>query len=317
MRKFRIGSRDAGCIALGSSYFGTTWAEEDCFRLMDRFLELGGDCLDTARVYGAWFNDQYGAAERVIGKYLEDKRLQGKVIVVTKGGNPLPQSIYTRRLSRGEIIDDIKRSLDDLRLAKIDMYLLHRDDEDRSAGEIIETMNELLSLGYTSGIGCSNWRSDRIREANRYAVEHGLRGFEVSQIQWSLAETTPELYGDDTIVCMNESEYEFYKSEKFPLMAYASQAKGFFAKGAVGGVESLGKKALERFGTEKNLRRLEIVKRLSEEKRISPAAIALQVITDSELLPMAIIGCRTIEQLEDTLSPANLTSQELEMLRKG
>ncbi len=315
MRTFRIGEKAATCIALGSSYFGTTWEESRCFDLMDRYIELGGTCLDTARVYGAWFDHQFGAAEKTIGKYLDSRRLKDKIAVVTKGAHPMPETMHVGRLSRTEIIDDISRSLEALRSDKVDLYLLHRDDMSRDVGDIIETMNELLSRGYTDSVGCSNWTHKRIREANAYAVSHGLRPFEVSQIQWSLADTSPEMYGDDTLVCMTDEEYDFYKTEKFPLMAYASQAKGFFAKGARGGIEALNAKAMARFGTEKNIERLEKVKKLSEEKNESPAAISLQYITDSELKPIAIIGCSSVSQLEDTMSKATLSREELDWLK--
>lgn len=317
MRTFRIGNKDATCVALGSSYFGTTWEESRCFDLMDRYIELGGNCLDTARVYGAWFDHQFSAAEKTIGKYLDMRGLSGKIAVVTKGAHPMPETMHTGRLSKSDIMEDISYSLDALRMDKVDLYLLHRDDENRDVGDIMETTNELLSRGYTDSIGCSNWTAKRIREANAYALSHGMRPFEVSQIQWSLADTSPAMYGDDTLVCMSDEEYEFYKNEKFPLMAYASQAKGFFAKGARGGLEALNEKAMARFGTQKNIERLMRVKQIAEARNESPAAISMQAITDSELKPLAIIGCSSVSQLEDTMSKTSLTEKELNWLRNG
>jgi len=319
MRTFKIGNKDATCIALGSSYFGSTWEESLCFDLMDKYIELGGNCLDTARCYGAQAGalDTNGAAERTVGKYLDARGLKGKIAVVTKGAFPGIETMHISRLSRGEILDDIKHSLNDLRMDKVDLYLLHRDDVNCEVGPIMETLNELLELGYTDSIGCSNWTSKRIREANEYAAAHGLKPMQVSQIQWSLAQTTPQMQGDETLVCMNDEEYAFYKKEKFQVMAFASQAKGFFAKGCVSGLESINAKAMKRFGTEENIKRLMRVKQLSEEKGVSPGALSLKYITENELQPLAIIGCSKVSQIEDTMSACTLTKEEADWLRNG
>lgn len=104
--------------------------------------------------------------------------------------------------------------------------------------------------------GCSNWHSERIEQANKYAEQKGLCGFSSSQIQWSLAHTTE----DFDIVIMDQKEYEYYLNSSRPIFAYASQAQGFFPKVAKGGLEALSKKTRNRFGCEDNLKRLEVLK---------------------------------------------------------
>jgi len=100
-------------------------------------------------------------------------------------------------------------------------------------------------------------------------------------------------------------------------MAFASQAKGFFAKGCVSGLESINAKAMKRFGTEENIKRLMRVKQLSEEKGVSPGALSLKYITENELQPLAIIGCSKVSQIEDTMSACTLTKEEADWLRNG
>ena len=81
------------------------------------------------------------------------------------------------RLGREDIRGDLAASLDALGTDCVDVYWLHRDDERRDVGDIMETMQSLIDDGWTRRIGTSNWRPARIREANAYAAAHGLTPF--------------------------------------------------------------------------------------------------------------------------------------------
>lgn len=83
--------------------------------------------------------------------------------------------------------------------------------------------------------GASNWTPKRMREANTYAVSHGLTPFAAGQIQWSLALCRPEKLNDPTLVWMDQENYAYYRQENLPVFAFSSQAKGFFSKLLSGG----------------------------------------------------------------------------------
>ena len=225
--------------------------------------------------------------------------------------------MHKPRLDRENIFSDIKASLAALGTDYTDVYLLHRDCREMPVGEIVDTLDELVKTGLAKVCGVSNWRTDRIKEANEYAKQHNKARICVSQINYSLAETTPERLGDDTLVCMTDAEFNAYMEMKLPVMAFSSQAKGFFAKLAAG--EDLKSKATERFLTEENLKRFERVKEVAAQTGLSPSAVALSFLTCNPLPVSAVFSCRTQEQMKDTLTAMNakLDEKTVAYLEKG
>jgi len=293
-------------LVLGTDYFGTNVSKNMSFRLMDMFADAGGNCLDTARVYACWLPDGNGASEKTIGQWLKEKKNRSKILISTKGGHPPIDHMTEGRLSKKELQFDIEESLKALGTDYIDIYWLHRDDLGVPVEEIIDILNEFISSGKIRAIGASNWSSGRIQEANKYAKSRSLAQFMASQIQWSLATSSPEAHADKTIICMNEGDYSWYNSNHFPVMAFSSQAKGFFTKAIKNGLENLSPKAYNRFNTPENIERLERVKTFAAENGLTPTQTAIAYITCNAVPAMAIIGCKNEEQLADSLSAGNV-----------
>lgn len=308
--KLLEGSMNISKIVLGTDYFGTTVPEETAFRLLDTFADAGGNCVDTARAYASWLPDGKGASEKTIGKWLKARDNRNKIIISTKGGHPPLDRMDCGRLSRKDIESDLDESLRALGVDSIDLYWLHRDDVTRPVEDIMGTLSMLITKGKVRAAGCSNWKTGRIEEANRAALANGFTGFFASQIQWSLATSTPEGHGDPTIVCMDENEYSWYLKESFPVFAYSSQAKGFFARASAKGLEAINQKAYSRFCTPENIARLERVKRYANENGLTPSAVALGYILCNRVPATAIVGCKNEEQLADTLTAADVELPE-------
>lgn len=306
-------------LVLGTDYFGTTVSEKDSFRLMDIYTDAGGNCIDTARLYASWIQGGGGASERTIGKWLKTGKKRDKIVLSTKGGHPILSQMHIGRLARKEILEDLDESLKTMGVDYIDIYWLHRDDEAHPVEDIAETLTTLTASGKVRAVGCSNWKTKRIEEAHQAAHSKGLTAFNASQIQWSLAASTPEVHGDPTIICMNEAEYNWYKERSFPLFAYSSQAKGFFARAAANGIGAINQKASTRFAAPENIARLERVMQLAYRNNITPTAAALGYITCNQLPAVAVVGCKNEDQLRDTLTAADvkLTDAEVDWLFKG
>ena len=306
-------------LALGTDYFGTTVNENDAISLMDAYTEAGGNCIDTARVYASWLPGGDGASERTIGRWLKARGNRNSLVISTKGGYPRLESMKEGRLSRKELERDLDESLMALGVDHIDIYWLHRDDASRDAEEITETLSVFIKKGKIRAAGCSNWRAARLEEALRAAQTNGFPAFCASQIQWSLAATTPEAYGDLMLVCMNAEEYGWYEKNRFPVFAYSSQAKGFFARGASQGLGALSRKANDRYAVPENFTRLERVKRYAAENGLTVSAVTLGYITCNRVPGIAIIGCKNGEQLADSLTASNveLPEADVEWLYRG
>lgn len=306
-------------IVLGTDYFGTTVSEDEAFKMLDTFADAGGNCLDTARMYAQWLPGGKGASELLLGRWLKSRGNRNKIIISTKGAHPEQGHMDVSRLSRREIETDLDESLKALNTDTIDIYWLHRDDVNYPVEDIMETLSLLIKKGKVRSVGCSNWGTERIREANQAALKNGLTPFSVSQIQWSLAASTPEAHDDPTIVCMNEKEYDWYLKQQFPVFAYSSQAKGFFARAAVHGLDILNEKAKKRFATPENIERLERVKEYVSQSGLTPTAVSLGYLLCNKVPAVAVVGCKRLEQLQDSLTAADaeLDDVTVEWLFKG
>ena len=74
-------------ICLGTAGFGEKLNEEECFRILDAFVQAGGNFIDTANVYCKWVEGLGNCSEQIIGKWLRQRKTDGKVIVATKGAH--------------------------------------------------------------------------------------------------------------------------------------------------------------------------------------------------------------------------------------
>lgn len=296
-------------MVLGTDYYGTSVPREMAFKLYDRFVEAGGNCIDTARFYADWMPGGHGASERLLGEWLQSRQAYRKVLISTKGGHPAIANMEQGRLARACLESDLNESLNSLGVEQFDIYWLHRDDPSHPVEELMESLAAIVASGKVRAIGCSNWKAERIAAANAYASARGLPGFSLSQIQWSLARSTPEAHEDLSKVIMNDQEYQWYRECNFPVMVYSSQAKGFFSR-PISGPNALNEKARAWFCTPENMLRKKRVVEYAGQHGLTPGNVALAYILCNEVPAMALIGCRNVEQLNDTLSAADLVIPE-------
>ncbi|MBW7460379.1 aldo/keto reductase, partial [Paenibacillus sepulcri] len=254
-----------------------------------------------------------------IGAWLKASGKRQQIQISTKGAHPDLSTMNISRLSPRDIVSDLDESLAALGVDEIDLYWLHRDERNRPAGEILETLNRLVREGKIRYFGCSNWRSDRIEEANAYAKDKGIQAFFASQIQWSLAEVNEEAIGDRTMVVMDRAELNFHKRSEMALFAFTSQAKGFFPKMAAGGAESLRDSTKQTYYNEINLGRLARALELSGQLSVPVSAIVLAYLISQPFPVIPVIGSHTQTQIEEALQAAEvrLTPQMVKYLEEG
>ncbi len=297
-------------IALGCDHYGAAISEATALKQLDIYVQGGGNLLDTAAVYGQDKAGEPSTSEQVIGKWLAANALRRQLFIASKGCHPHKNDLHKSRVGEREMMDDISRSLDQLKTDYLDIWFFHRDNPAMGADEIIDMAQLLVAKKLIRHLGASNWRSKRIEEANSWATTHGKAPFVISEIQWSLAHCTPEIWGDDTMVCMNEEEHAWYTEHDFPVMAFAPQAKGLFSKLIAGEAASLSETARRRFLTERNIALVPEVRALSEELGVTPAAVVIAFLTSQKNPTIAIAGSSRVEQITDTLSASSLTLSE-------
>lgn len=303
---------DLSAVALGTDYYGKLISEESACRLLDTYLELGGNIIDTAHAYSDWLPGERHMSEKVIGRWLKSTKQRDRVLLATKGAFPEIGNYHASRLSRRDIEQDLNESLQCLGVEQIDLYWLHRDHESVPAEQIVEWMNDFIRQGKIRYLGVSNWRAERISAANQYAEKQRLCGFSASQVMWSLARPTAGAIQDDTIVMMDHGEYQWYEKKRFPVFAYSSQAKGFFAKLRVedGNFIKPDGKAGDRYFNEQNCKTYEWLRSLQSRYQAGMNQLALAWLMRTPFVTIPIIGSRTIEQLRDSMAAVQWTGLE-------
>lgn len=291
-------------LSLGTANFERKDSDDLYFDLLDTYYNHGGRCIDTARSYCSWLEDGLDSSETAIGKWLKARGCRDDVIISTKGGHPCREDMDISRLAREDLEYDLSRSLEVLGTDYVDIFFLHRDDERIPVEEIMPILNDFYKSGRAHFLGASNWTASRIEEANKFAEENGMEPFRVSQINYSLAHSSTDTFGDPTVVCMNLREFKWYQRNQFPVMAYCPQAKGFFAKLARG---DAAKNLPEgRFTSTANLARLARVKQLSEKEGYPPAVIPLGYLNSQPFFVSSVFAASKPWQIEEDMSAQDL-----------
>jgi aryl-alcohol dehydrogenase-like predicted oxidoreductase len=254
--------------------------------MFDDFFERGGTCFDTAYIYGA------GQCEPVLGRWIEDRGLRDQVVILGKGA-------HTPYCNPDGISAQLVESLDRLRTDYLDIYMLHRDNLAIPVDEFIGVLNEHERAGRMRVFGASNWSIDRLEAANDYAKRNGLKGFAAISNNFSLARMIAPPWSG----CVSSSDAAWrawLTKTQMPLMAWSSQARGFFAGRAA--PSDLSDPELVRcWYSPDNFERLARVERMAAERGVQPIAIALAWVLSQPFPTFPLIGPRTLSETRTSL----------------
>ncbi|MBP1995162.1 aldo/keto reductase [Paenibacillus eucommiae] len=304
-------------FCLGGASLGSRLNLEESFRLMDAYAERGGNFIDTAQVYANWLPAiEASISEKTIGLWMKARKNRNQMLVSTKGGHPLLESMQLSRMSQKDIAQDIEGSLRHLQVDTIDLYILHRDDTNRPVQDILETLNEQVKAGRIRYFGCSNWTVERIIEAQDYAKAEGIQGFSGNQMMWSLAEADQTQFSDPTLIAMDNDMKQYHIASGVSAFPYSSQAQGLFTKWDSGEYSLDDKRISPMYSTAANRARFERAQELASELSLTITEIVLGYLISQPFHTFPIIGCRTHAQLEASLKAEylKLTQDQLAFL---
>ena len=304
-------------ICLGTGGFGATTDLETSFAMLDRFVECGGNFLDTANVYSDWIPGEKSRSEKTIGKWLKARGNRQEIVLATKGAHPRLETMHISRMSEKEIVFDLDQSLESLQTDWIDLYWLHRDDPSRSVAEILETLNDQVKAGKIRFFGASNWTLERLRLAQDYATSHGIQGFVADSVLWNVAVVNVDDIADKTTTTMNATLEDYHRSTGLAAVPYTSQANGLFNKMLDGTLNQMDSNLRRPYPLAPNLERFKQIQNIMQESNLSLTQVVLGYLLSQPFVTIPIIGPRTLPQLEDSLSAAGvqLSNAQLEVLR--
>ena len=303
-------------LCMGSTMIGSVIDKQLSFRMLDAFVDAGGTFVDTAKVYADWLPGPRSVSEKTIGEWLHQSDKRQGVVLATKGAHPELSSMHIARMSPAEIAGDVDDSLQHLQTDVIDLYWLHRDDVQRPVAEILETMESQVRAGKIRYYGCSNWRADRIAEAQAYARSQGWTGFVADQVMWSLAAVDFAAIPDPTMLAMDRGLKQFHLASGMAAIPYSSQANGYFQHLAAGEPDKIKPQHRRMYGSQTNDLRLQRIRKLGAETGLSITAIVLGYLMAQPFPTLPVFACRTMAQLEDTLGAADvmLTAEQVAYL---
>lgn len=217
-------------ICLGTVNYGTDLPKEEAKRQLDQFVDMGGNFIDTAHIYGDWVEGELCRSEKTVGEWFKESGKREKIILSTKGAHPDWGKMYIQRVTPRDIEKDLNESLKYLNTDYIDLYFLHRDDPQIPVSEILDYLDSVQKQGKIRYYGCSNWSLERIKQAGEYARKKNIQGFIVNQLMWSLADINFYNLADKTFILMDKETYDYHVKTGMNVMAYMSIAKGYFAR---------------------------------------------------------------------------------------
>jgi 1-deoxyxylulose-5-phosphate synthase len=289
-------------LVLGSASLSTD--NQDLVNaLLDAFVAAGGNAVDTARSYGQ------GKTEEAIGNWLRSRDRRSEIFLITKGAHPIEEGV--RRVTPAAIDADVAGSLAALGVDSIDLYLLHRDDPDVPVGPIIDCLNRHLADGHLWGFGASNWRVDRIIEANAYAAAKGLRGFITSSPNLALAVPSETMWWMAISVAGDAEALAWYQVTQFPLLPWSSLASGFFS-GRFTPEDRSNANVVRVYYTADNWERYRRVQSLASRHGCSTTQIALGWVLNQPFPTFPLIGPLAVSELQDCLAALNVPLTEAE-----
>ena len=307
MQTRRLGKNGPAVSALGLGCMGMSFAygpadENESLRVLHHYLELGGNFLDTAEIYGPFKN------EELLGKFLREIP-RDRVVVATKFGFRIDPDGTRRGLdsSPANVRRAVDGSLKRLGLDVIDLYYQHRVDPDVPIEDTVGAVAELVKVGKVRRLGLSEAGPETLRRA---AKVHPIAALQSEYSLW-----TRDVESNGVLAACRELGITF--------VPYSPLGRGFLA-GAIQKLDDLDvsdwrRTNYPRFQEEAlqaNLKLAAAVKELAAEKGITPAQLALAWILaqGEDMLP--IPGTKRVRYLEDNMGAlkVKLTAADLKKI---
>jgi aryl-alcohol dehydrogenase-like predicted oxidoreductase len=309
-------AREVSSLCLGGVPFGAPLDDAATFALLDRFAELGGNFIDTARIYSDWIPGEKSRSERVLGDWLRVRGNREQMVIATKGAHPDLANESVPRSGAAEIRADLEGSLRTLRVDCIDVYWLHRDDPARPVEHFVDLLNAFVREGKIRAFGVSNWTAPRLRAAHDYARRSGQQTLTANQPFWCLGCLQARPPGFGGWVKMDAATHAFHVESGVAVIPYTAQAKGFFTKAQLPSERQPRDFAQHEFNTPANAALARIVNEIARTHGVTANAVVLGYLWTRPFAVVPIIGASNPAQLDDNFAADGfrLSAEELRRL---
>ena len=167
-------------LCLGTMNFGGRSDAAESGRILDHYLELGGNFIDTANVY----ND--GRSEEIIGDWMKKTGSRDRIVLSTKVHGRRSPHVNDAGNHRWHIVREVEQSLRRLKTERIDVYHIHRPDKDTPIDQTLRALDDLVRQGKVLYLASSVFAAWQLAEAHFIAQELGTARFDVEQPQLNI-----------------------------------------------------------------------------------------------------------------------------------
>ncbi|MGQ4389651.1 aldo/keto reductase [Streptomyces sp. SAS_270] len=301
--------REVSVLALGAMLFGSRTDEETSFAVLDRYVEAGGNFIDTSDNYAFWEDGgQGGQSEELLGRWRRSRGIGNEVVIATKlGARPLaPGTSYTDNpegLSAKVIREAAERSRERLGVERLDLLYAHIEDRTVPLRETVEGFAELVAEGTVGLLGASNHAVWRVERARAQAAAAGLPGYEVLQYQHShlrpRTDIPDALFPEGSLGGATGELLSYLRAEPaLTLVAYSPLLGGAYAR--------RDKPLPPDYDHPGTPARLTVLRKVAKETGASVNQVVLAWQIGGELPVIPLAGASSVAQLEENLAAVEL-----------
>ncbi len=287
-----------GCMSYGDpnatisgSPLGWKWAlpEKESLPFFKKAIELGINFFDTANVYS------FGASEEITGRALKEYARREDVVLATKVYNPMRPGPYGRGLSRKAIFHEVDASLRRLQTDYIDLYQIHRWDNDTPIEETMEALHDVVRAGKARYLGASSMWAWQFAKAQHVAEKNGWTKFITMQNHWNLIYREEER--EMAPLCIDQG---------VGLIPWSPLARGKLARAPEAKTKRMETdgfgKRLYATMEEADARVQEALDKIAKARNLPHAQIALAWLLQKKGVTSPIIGATKMNHLEDAVA---------------
>jgi aryl-alcohol dehydrogenase-like predicted oxidoreductase len=297
-------------LGLGTMVFGETSSrgadKDSATRLIRRFLDAGGNHIDTANVYAG------GRSEEIVGAAIKDRR--DRVVLATKVRFPAGPNPNDQGLSRYHTIRSVEASLGRLQTDVIDLLVAHAWDPLTPLEETLRAFDDLVASGKVRYIGVSNFKAWQLMKALALSDTNGWPRFVAAQYQYSLVERNIEQ--EISELCLHEG---------LGLTPWGPLGGGFLTgkyrrgdrpqEGRLAMMPDEAEESWPRRSKERNWGILQVMDEVTRSCQATHSQVALAWLLRQPGVSSVILGVRTLAQLDDNLAAAQLSLPDSELAR--
>ena len=283
-------------LCLGAMTFGREADESDSRAILDRYLELGGNFVDTANVYAG------GASEEILGRvFAERPHVRDSVVLATKVRLPTGEGVNDAGASRRNIRASVERSLRRLQTDWIDLYQIHAFDPRTPFEETLSTLDDLVREGKVRYVGASNYAGWQLAKALGLCAQHGWEPFATLQQQYNLL--AREIEREQLPLCRHDG---------VGLLVFSPLAGGILTgKYRAGNEAPSGTRGADATPASTTVKAhlaaggrtavVDAVAKVAADLGKTPAQVALSWVLGRDGVTSVILGARMVAQLDDNL----------------